>query len=178
MSKAARTDRGTAERTVRAYHRSSALDPARPPRAPRRLVRATEPVPFRRYDGAPRLALAAARPPDAAAPAFARFDRDGVARLLGDAVGLAAWKTVHEARFGLRVVPSAGNLHPLETYVVARGLEPDTAGVYHYSPFDHALERRRALDAAAWPDPKAEGRGALPADRARRPALAVLLEVR
>jgi SagB-type dehydrogenase family enzyme len=37
---------------------------------------------------------------------------------------------------GFRTAPSAGALYPLELYLVTR------EGVYHYDPFDHALERR------------------------------------
>ena len=140
-----------AERVVRAYHRSSGLDPVRPSRVPARLVRASEPIPFRRFAGAPRLSMPRGESADAARVSRVPLDRTGMGRLLGDAIGLSAWKVADEARFGLRVVPSAGNLHPIETYVVASGLGRGAdAGVYHYSPFDHALERLRRVDAAAW----------------------------
>ncbi len=42
----------------------------------------------------------------------------------------------------LRAVPSGGGLYPLETYVIAthvNGLARD--GIYHYRPYEHALER-------------------------------------
>jgi SagB-type dehydrogenase family enzyme len=40
-----------------------------------------------------------------------------------------------------RSVPSAGALYPLELYVLARRVSDLAAGVYHYDPLEHRLER-------------------------------------
>ena len=56
------------------------------------------------------------------------------------------------SRWSLRVNPSSGNLHPTEGYLVAgpiAGLHPRPA-VYHYTPFEHALELRAELSGEAW----------------------------
>jgi SagB-type dehydrogenase family enzyme len=44
-----------------------------------------------------------------------------------------------------RPVPSGGGLYPLEIYVLARWLEGCQAGVYHYVPLNHSLERLRIV---------------------------------
>ena len=69
-----------------------------------------------------------------------------------DALALSAWKQAGSSRWSLRVNPSSGNLHPTEGYLVAgpiAGLHPRPA-VYHYTPFEHALELRAELSGEAW----------------------------
>lgn len=56
---------------------------------------------------------------------------------------------------GGRTAPSAGALYPLEVYLVSGAIEGIPAGVYHYQPAGHRLERvatgdkRKLLGAAA-----------------------------
>ena len=65
-------------------------------------------------------------------------------------LALSAWKQVTDpsgevvSRWALRVNPSSGNLHPTEGYLV------DAEGVFHYAPDEHLLEKRGAIDPAAW----------------------------
>ena len=108
---------------------------------------ASQPNPFRSYAGTAIVSL----PPG---PQAAGSSPQCVA--LGDvlrhALGLSAWKQYGASRWALRVNPSSGNLHPTEAYVIA-GATPglgEAAGVYHYAPDRHALERRCAFDAAPW----------------------------
>jgi SagB-type dehydrogenase family enzyme len=52
----------------------------------------------------------------------------------------------------LRVNPSSGDLHPTEAYLIAgpiKGLT-EVAAVFHYSAYDHALERRVILTNEEW----------------------------
>ena len=39
----------------------------------------------------------------------------------------------------LRTVPSAGSLHPFETYIAINRVEGLQSGIYRYLPLDHAL---------------------------------------
>ncbi|MCG8458475.1 MAG: hypothetical protein MI919_19535, partial [Holophagales bacterium] len=159
-------DRSVAE--ILAYHRSSCLEPDRPGAMPERLDRRTQPIPFRRYSGAPRLLLPLASEAGETAAADAGPEASprlaSLGRLLGSSLALGGWKWAEPARFGLRRVPSAGNLHPTESYVLSDGIgagagggdgagdEADTDGpaLFHYSPFDHALERRRTIPPEVW----------------------------
>jgi SagB-type dehydrogenase family enzyme len=44
---------------------------------------------------------------------------------------------------GGRTVPSAGGLYPLELYAFVAGVEGVAAGLYHFDPLRHSLERLR-----------------------------------
>lgn len=152
------------------YHQLSSLDPDRRAAMPDELEWRHQPVPFRRYEGVPRVLLPhtddagsvdqvalaedAGQPPAGEPPPV-----ECVARLLERSLALGGWKRSGQAAFGLRLTPSAGNLHPLESYVLAPAFEPhgeesrpseEGAALYHYSPFDHALEHRRWLPGPVW----------------------------
>jgi SagB-type dehydrogenase family enzyme len=120
---------------------------------------ASQPDPFRRFDGADVLPLYPA--PDAASGGYvadrATFDQAcelaiaaqpmstaAIGDMLRHALGLSAWKRYETSRWALRVNPSSGNLHPTEAYVITE------ASLYHYAPDRHILERRCAFDNAAW----------------------------
>jgi SagB-type dehydrogenase family enzyme len=128
---------------------------------------ASQPRPFRSYDGATIHALypAPGSPAPARSPAPVAFDEvlartvasqpltaASVGDLLRHSLGLSAWKAYGTARWSLRVNPSSGNLHPTEAYVVSGPLPglADDPGVYHYQPEHHALERRCRFEHEAW----------------------------
>ena len=121
----------------------------------------TQPDPFRRFEGAAVLPLdlLPVGPEPRYEPAFALgriartpLDRVSISQLFQDALALSSWKQAGNSRWSLRVNPSSGNLHPTEGYLVAgpiAGLHPRPA-VYHYTPFEHALELRAELSGEAW----------------------------
>ena len=102
---------------------------------------ASQPNPFRSFAGARTTSLIRHPSP--------------IAGVLRHALGLTAWKQFRGSRWSLRANPSSGNLHPTEAYVVGPPVAPDgdrDAGVWHYAPDRHALERRCAIADSAWRD--------------------------
>lgn len=113
---------------------------------------ASQPDPFRRYEGARVRALPRVPAPepvayralfDGSLPPRPIDDRT-IATFLRYSMGLSAWKATRGARWALRVNPSSGNLHPTEAYIVRDGM------VAHYAPGEHALEERAHLGSDAW----------------------------
>ncbi len=122
---------------------------------------ATQPNPFRRYDGAvarqlPRTSLATTVPYtalyDAPSQRFGEpngpvpqaIDDSSVGEFLRCSMGLSAWKQYGQSRWALRVNPSSGNLHPTEAWIVRDGR------VCHYAPREHALEERCVFESRAF----------------------------
>jgi SagB-type dehydrogenase family enzyme len=122
---------------------------------------ATQPDPFRRHEGAPEVPLD--QIPPGGGPSLAQtclpasleprpLDRRLVSQLFYDSLALSAWKRIGPNRWSLRCNPSSGNLHPTEAYLLCgavAGLGEGPA-LYHYSPYLHALERRRELSPGQW----------------------------
>ena len=116
----------------------------------------TKPEPFRTWRGCERVPLP--RPEAGLSPTYDRIvtgnvrasatmTRGTLGTLLYHALALSAWKeTSQRERWALRVNPSSGNLHPTEAYVLCGALPGLEAGLYHYAPEDHALERRVPRD--------------------------------
>lgn len=164
------SDPALALRVVHAYHGQTKHHFQRYAAGPMELEWETQPDPFRRFAGAPTVSLPL--PENDAGPDYGEalvegtlgsepLDLDSLSRLLYDSLAISAWKEAGDSRWALRVNPSSGNLHPTEGYLLlppVAGLEfdgPDadpgpTAGVYHYAPREHLLERRAAIPAETW----------------------------
>ena len=142
---------------VRAYHERTKHHFQRYAAGPGGLDWATQPDPFRTFEGSPQLALPLLGDaslqtryvdlyrPGAIAPHA--FTLANLAALLELAFGLSAWKEYGATRWALRCNPSSGNLHPTEAYVVVQGLDGIADGVHHYVSRDHVLELRCDLRA-------------------------------
>ncbi|THF55369.1 nitroreductase family protein [Pseudothauera rhizosphaerae] len=161
---------------VRIYHRRTAHCFDRYAPGPATLDWDAQPAPFRRYADAPvtalplidTLLLHPQAAPDGLAAALARSwaalgepapalapDRASLGALLQLAFGVTAWKSFGPERWAVRANPSSGNLHPVEAWVISRGIAGLTDGVHHYRPDDHALELRAADPAPAADEPAA-----------------------
>lgn len=117
---------------------------------------ANQPDPFRRYEGAPLIPLPLLPPKDEPrSPSYDAMYRPGavssqpvtvatLSRFLEFALALSAWKRAGDTQWALRSNPSSGNLHPTEGYVILPSLDhlDIQAGLYHYAPREHGLERR------------------------------------
>lgn len=150
---------------VFAYHQRTKHRFERYARGPDTLDWDAQPEPFRHFAGAPRIGLpalaealnapalaAAMRCPLAALPhagEAATVDAASLSVLLQLALGITAWKSFGPDRWAVRANPSSGNLHPVEAYLVMRGIAGFADGVYHYGPDSHALECRAEFEERA-----------------------------
>jgi SagB-type dehydrogenase family enzyme len=143
------------------YHERTKHHPHHYARSAGFLDWASEPDPFRRYEGAPliRLPLLKKDPEGTFTDMFDRkgiatrpFSLENIACFLELSLGLSAWKAYGNNSWALRMNPSSGNLHPVEGYLILPPLPNAdlSGGVYHYSPFFHGLEMRATFDDAFW----------------------------
>jgi SagB-type dehydrogenase family enzyme len=153
----------SAEEIVVAYHERTKHHLHRFAASTGYLDWATQPDPFRRYDGA---SLARLPLPDAGgAPPYWRvyvadcvdpapLSIDSISLFFRYALSLTAWKRLHETTWPLRANPSSGNLHPTEGYALLPPVDAihDRPSVYHYAPKEHGLERRADVDPLVWAD--------------------------
>ncbi len=148
--------------TVKKYHQSTKHHPGRMARSLGYLDWANQPDPFRRYHGAPMLALPFEDVDDG--PLFdvvydasraprQPLHRRSIGGFLQYSLGLSAWKRYQSSQWALRINPSSGNLHPTECYLITGTMDDAelSNGLFHYAPHEHALERRctRAVGGAA-----------------------------
>jgi len=127
---------------------------------PGRLDWATQPEPFRWFDGAPNTGLPLVA--DGLEASYADLYHPGkitpqplslenIAALFELSLGLSAWKESGGARWALRCNPSSGNLHPTEGYLIVPNVGEIKAGVYHYLSRDHLLEQRCSFASSVLP---------------------------
>ena len=135
-----------------------------------RLDWATQPDPFRVYEGSEKLELprefyehdfnvfeilrfdsidqTCQTAPQATAlpPQVVPADLKLISSILYYSMALSAWKQVvgTNNKWSLRVNPSSGNLHPTETHILVSNVAGISDGAYHYSVKDHTLEQRCA----------------------------------
>jgi SagB-type dehydrogenase family enzyme len=145
------TDR--AAETILDYHERTKHQPDRYARSLGYMDWANQPDPFRSYAGTPQvvLPLMAQDPPvghqglfEPGRPA-APLCLATIAGILELSMGLSAWKEAAGSRWALRMNPSSGNLHPTEAHLILPAVEGCPAGIYHYSPLHHSLERRAEI---------------------------------
>ena len=143
---------------VRRYHEQTKHHVDRYARSPGYMDWANQPDPFRLYEKTPRIALPLlpADPPAAYHGLFeaglppAPFDLAAIAGVMELSLGLSAWKQSGGSRWALRMNPSSGNLHPTEGHLVLPAMAGCPAGVFHYSPLHHCLERRAEVPPDVW----------------------------
>ena len=115
-----------------------------------------QPVKFRTYAGAARVALpgqeynltlslgeSLAQRQSIRDYELRRLDLSIVGRLLYASYGVRGFRKVDDRWFGERSVPSAGGLYPLEIYLATQQVTGLSDGIYHYDAKAHQLEVRR-----------------------------------
>jgi SagB-type dehydrogenase family enzyme len=156
LAASASCDSQAALRIVRDYHERTKHRREAYAVGPETLDWDSQPAPFRHFEGVAMLRLPVASEGEIV-EALARpfLDRTlheaipislaSLGTLLQLAFGITAWKTFGPDRWAVRANPSSGNLHPIEAYLVLLDVPGVPAGVYHYRPDRHALERRARL---------------------------------
>jgi SagB-type dehydrogenase family enzyme len=143
------------------YHEATKHQFQRYARGPGYLDWATQPDPFRRFEGSPMITLEKVLPDegilydqvmDGAPLAVQPLSCFTLSNLFLHSLALSAWKRAGSEKWALRVNPSSGNLHPTEGYLICgpvQGVHTAPA-VFHYAPREHALELRTVLSDKAW----------------------------
>jgi SagB-type dehydrogenase family enzyme len=121
------------------------------------VERDRQPLKFRTYAGAPRVALprraydlpvtlgeVLATRKSIRAYQLRPLQLATLGRLLYASYGVRGYRDVDGRWFGERSVPSGGGLYPLELYVAAQAVENLPDGIYHYDAKEHQLELRHA----------------------------------
>ncbi|MEO6202428.1 MAG: SagB/ThcOx family dehydrogenase [Nitrospirales bacterium] len=149
----------TALDRIKHYHEQTKHEFNRYARSLGHLDWANQPNPFRRFEGAPLIALPhLTLDEDPLSPAYESLFHphsipsqpitlNTVSRFFEYGLSLTAWKAYNGTSWALRSNPSSGNLHPTEGYLFTGSL-PHLAvepGLYHYAPKEHALEHRWAI---------------------------------
>ncbi|MCJ7764806.1 MAG: SagB/ThcOx family dehydrogenase, partial [Thiovulaceae bacterium] len=129
---------------------------------------ATQPDPFRRYEGSRLIALPLAfdNPTvdyngvmsDTQLPS-APLSIESVSQLLQFSLGVAAWKCMGNDCWALRCNASSGNLQPTEATIIlppVKGIS-DKSVIAHYAVKEHALEILAEFDTAYWQEQKQHG---------------------
>lgn len=144
---------------VARYHQQTKHRFSRFARAPDCMDWANQPDPYRRYEGSPLVSLPRLTLDDTplspryedlylgADAAGAGLDAHTISRFFEWSLAISAWKQAGEVRWGLRVNPSSGNLHPTEAYLLIDEIPGlgQPAGLYHYAVREHALELRAEM---------------------------------
>jgi SagB-type dehydrogenase family enzyme len=161
IMKQSSSNRPEALQKVFEYHQATKHYQQRYAWGPGCLDWANQPNPFRRYEGAPLIALEKIPPTDephyddAFAPGSIRpapVNLRNISQLFFDSLAISAWKSTGEISWALRVNPSSGNLHPTEGYLICGPIQglSDNATVCHYAPKEHGLERRAEFESGLW----------------------------
>lgn len=147
--------------TVLDYHQTTKHHFHHYANGPGYLDWATQPDPFRRYEGARVIPLEKTQATDMPlyddifAPgriASQSLSLQSISQLFFDSLAISAWKAAGDTRWALRVNPSSGNLHPTEGYLICGPVAGlcDKPMVCHYTPQMHGLEVLAKFDSALW----------------------------
>ena len=143
------------------YHERTKHLPNRPANSAGYLDWATEPNPFRNYEGTSPIQLPFSNTNSGANyfdlfvrknDKFQPFSLANIASLLELSMGLSAWKSYSGTSWALRMNPSSGNLHPTEAHLVLPPIQENNnlGGVFHYNPLSHVLEPRAVFNEQFW----------------------------
>ncbi|WP_295023137.1 SagB/ThcOx family dehydrogenase [Sulfurimonas sp.] len=121
---------------------------------------ATQPDPFRSYNGAKNIVLPLAL--ENTTPPYHLLDsdlpctplvRESLSQLLQFSMGIAVWKVSGESSWALRCNASSGNLQPTEAYVILPPVleeQNSKSTIFHYTPKNHGLDILAEFETSFW----------------------------
>ena len=146
--------------TVLNYHQTTKHSQQRYARSLGYMDWATQPNPFREYEGTQKIQLPLAL--NNSTPPYALLDEDlpsaplvleSISQLFQFSMGIAAYKESGESSWAVRCNASSGNLHPTESYLLLPPVleTQDTKScLYHYAPKNHQLELLASFKTSFW----------------------------
>jgi len=146
--------------TVHHYHETTKHTQNRYARSLGYMDWATQPNPFRNYNGTKNIKLPLSM--DNTTPPYHLLDADlpsaplvkeSISQLLQFSMGIAAYKESGGGSWAVRCNASSGNLHPTEAYLILPPVlkeQKDKTTVYHYAPKDHSLETLSNFETPFW----------------------------
>ena len=105
-----------------------------------------QPLAFKIYPGAEKAPLAPVSAPSEAPASRPALTVETLSRVLFHTAGITKHLRGPRGRMPFRAAACTGALYHVEVYLVTGGLEGLDAGVYHYDPRLHALDRLRSGD--------------------------------
>jgi len=146
--------------TVLRYHQETKHSQQRYARSLGYMDWATQPNPFRVYNGTRKVKLPLSD--DNATPPYSLLDealpsaplvKESLAQFLQFSMGIAAWKESGGSSWAVRCNASSGNLHPTEAYLILPPVlkEQDAQStLLHYAPKNHELEVLAEFESSFW----------------------------
>ena len=147
--------------TILDYHQRTKHHPKRYAASLGYMDWATQPNPFRHYEGAPKVKLPLTF--DAPTPTYSEVMEEksiphtpitlaSISQILQFSLGIAAWKCLGEDCWALRCNASSGNLQPTEATLILPPLEglSSQSVVAHYNVQEHALEIMAEFETEFW----------------------------
>jgi SagB-type dehydrogenase family enzyme len=131
---------------ARVYHERTKHSPLSVRTVPHFLDWDNQPLPYKIYPSAEKISLPPppTDPESAAAPASLTLD--SLSRLLFYTAGITKHLRFARGSMPFRAAACTGALYHVELYFTTGGFEGLEAGVYHYDPREHALDRLRSGD--------------------------------
>ncbi len=131
---------------ARVYHERTKHSPLSVRNVPHFLDWDNQPLAFKIYPAAEKTPLDPVAETVGPAPAASPLTLETLSRLLFYTAGITKHLRSARGRMPFRAAACTGALYHVELYVVTGGIEGLDAGVYHYDPRLHSLDRLRSGD--------------------------------
>ncbi|HLE71923.1 MAG TPA: hypothetical protein VJH87_19745, partial [Vicinamibacteria bacterium] len=131
---------------ARLYHERTKHSPLSVRTVPHFLDWDNQPLAFKIYPGAEKVPLVPVPKSSEPAPVPLSLTVETLSRVLFFTAGITKHLRFSRGRMPFRAAACTGALYHVEIYLVTGGIEGLDAGVYHYDPRLHVLDRLRSGD--------------------------------